>query len=269
MKLVVGSTQLSKVGFSADATDDALGVSPRPTGKQLRCSAAAPVRVMVADGATESYLAGHWARHLVQTGLGAVPEILDLAGVITTARETWTGELAAYESGRNDGGRPMQWYEERKAEQGSAATLAMVDIKPSRIRTFPALRRRPVGDARIEVVGDCLAVLVRENSPVAICPTDDVGAFGNMPDLVSSTGSSATTAVSESMDLYRGDLLLLMTDAVAVWVLDSLGRSPSPWRQLAELAGGDESAVQAGLAQARDAGDIRNDDLSVVAIAVR
>jgi hypothetical protein len=67
----------------------------------------------------------------------------------------------------------------------------------------------------------------------------------------------------------RGDSFYLMTDALACWFLRGVEREEDPCATLDELAGKEEPDPFGSLiAELRASGSIRNDDVTLLAVAV-
>lgn len=71
------------------------------------------LRVAIADGASESMLAGRWARLLARTACGYDPRALRHA--VRRAARSWPVELAEYLADR-----PLAWWQAEKLARGRA-----------------------------------------------------------------------------------------------------------------------------------------------------
>ena len=211
------------------------------------------LRFAVADGASESMLAGLWAALLVRTWCKArrrsLPQILELA------KGAWDVELAAYLEDRDRTERPIQWFEEPGLERGAFATLLGVAF---------STRSPSNGVWEATSVGDSCLFQVREGELLSAFPLKSSSEFDNTPKLVPSR-TEPPPAESERGDWRTGDTFFLATDAVAAWFLRSYERGGAPWDELAGLG-----AVQfPEWAAARRADrTMRNDDATVVRIVV-
>ncbi|HEX5273580.1 MAG TPA: protein phosphatase 2C domain-containing protein, partial [Gemmataceae bacterium] len=180
---------LPKRDHTAEECEDAWGAGPSAR------------RFAVADGASESAFAGLWARLLVDGFLSA-PRPRDLAGWLGEARRRWSDTVMGLE---------LPWYAEMKRAEGSFATLL-------------GLRLRPAGPGRparwrAVAVGDSCLVRVRADGRVRAFPLKRSCDFDNQPGLVRSRGEMPARARYAAGTLAPGDRLLLMTDALAQWVL--------------------------------------------------
>lgn len=217
------------------------------------------LRVAVADGATESLFSGQWARLLareyVAGKMGEPPALLEsLPGL----QRRWRADAET---------RELPWYAQEKLREGAFATLLGVRCAQS---------PRPgqgVGTWTALVVGDSCLFQVREGRLVCALPLEQAAAFGSRPFLVS-THEGHNSRVGDfvrraSGDLRPGDLLLLMTDALAQWFLSEHERGGTPW--LALPAWGSEAPherFQPFVDGLRASKVIRNDDVTLARLTV-
>lgn len=211
------------------------------------------LRFAVADGASESMLAGLWAGLLVRTWCKARRR--SLAQILDLAKAAWDVELAAYLEDRDRTDRPIQWFEEPGLERGAFATLLGVAF---------STRSQSSGEWEATALGDSCLFQVRGGELLSAFPLKSSSEFDNTPTLVPSR-AEAPPAEIERGDWRTGDTFWLTTDAVAAWFLRSYEGGGAPWDELATV-----DAVQfPGWAAARRADrTLRNDDATVVRIAV-
>lgn len=196
-----------------------------------------PLRLAVADGATESAFAGAWARHLVQAWISA--EALPPDGVVRGWQAAWEASRPARQQG-------LPWYAAAKAEQGAYAALLGAVVHAD-------------GTWEAWSVGDCALLLQRGGTWQATWPFDTPDAFTATPALLS-TRSEATWAEVETTGgtWLPGDVLILATDALAAHLL----AGPPP----ADLAAWTDEAFMRHTQAAWDAGSLRNDDLTLLVL---
>lgn len=250
-----------KAGNSSGQSDDAAWPPPAPYPRDLL---EPQVRLVLADGATESYLAGQWAQTLVAT-VGA-DKHAQVADAIDKARDRWTSIVSDYVAERAGSSRPLQWYEEPALERGAGATLLVVDM------------HCPVPGAghskwKAWAIGDSCVFLARKGRLARRFPVMASGDFGMRPTLVSSLKNDTRTLL-EHMRRAHGtclpdDTLLLMTDALAQWVLDRPHERRARvgaclrWREEAQ-----PEEFPAWIAELRAAGDVRNDDTTLMLVSI-
>jgi len=221
---------VSKSGHAPDECEDAIGGDPE-TG-----------RFAVADGASESYAAGEWARHLVS---GFVRE----GGTddwLTGSRNAWQDEV---------GGGVLSWYAEDKLARGAHATFLGLTIRTAADGfEWEAIA---VGDA-------CLFMIARDSRPVAFPVTHSSG-FTSAPALVTSRGAWPGWKI-ERGTMGSGDIILLATDALAQCLLASSEDGSFAAPTLLDLEEEDDFALWVALA--RDQGRLKNDDVAMGVVEI-
>jgi hypothetical protein len=231
---------LPREGYAPDEYEDASAGNP------------ADGRFAVADGASESSFAGPWARLLVEAFAAAPPRRGDEEGWLAPLRRRWADEV---------GRAPLPWYAEVKREQGAFATLLGLVLAPPR-------RGRP-GRWRAVAVGDSCLFRVRQDHLLRPFPVSRSADFGNQPDLI---GSRVPAGAGWRWARGRwgpGDRFFLMTDALAQCFLAAWEGGAKPWEGVAQPSGPDpELAFRCGVDVLRQVGALRNDDVTVISIAV-
>ncbi len=190
----------------------------------------------VADGASESMQSGPWAKILAKCYCRSrsVGARRSAGSMVTRAYGEWESWQADYLRRRQESGRPLQWYEEPGFRKGAFATLVGV-----------ALRSRDGGQVfalSAAALGDSCLFLVRDGNLAVRFPVESSREFGRSPICLSSK-PSANRGVLESFrfmpfqDLFTGDRLYLMTDALAAWFLGSWEEGFLPWATLDDACG--------------------------------
>jgi hypothetical protein len=251
---------VAKQGEVAASSEDAAGVCWQPVATRRLSgwawhrrgvtSRSSALRVVVADGASQSLLAKRWAWSLVA---GVQDVALDaLEERLAEVRTDWKGELDAYRTERAEQGQELAWFEEIKLAEGAAATLLIIEVDAKR------------DTAEIRAVGDSVAILVRDGRTRAAVPLDDPAAFTSYPALIR-TVADAPTLEAHHWALERGDRIVAATDAVAAWLLALAARGPLD-AVLDEC--GDEASFRALVDRARGEGELEDDDATIVTIEV-
>lgn len=225
---------------------------------------AASLLAAVADGASESLLAGRWARRLAATFGGAPRATRTRSGFVAAyavAAAAFEHEVAGYADERAARGVPVQWYEEPGLAKGAYATVLAVELlEPPR-----AQRER----WRAVAIGDSCLFQVRDEELRASFPMRDAAAFSNQPPLLGSRGAPDDTVARNvrlrSGDWQKGDAFYLATDALAAWFLAAAQAGGRPWEVLAGLDGAAYGPWVEGL---RDRGELHDDDTTLVRIEV-
>lgn len=226
------------------------------------------LRVVVADGASESMLAGRWARHLVGV-FGSSPASIGTEAGFTAAYQRatagWPAELARYKQERADRDSPLQWYEEPGIERGAYSTLLAAELCWG-----------PGGEDACwtaAAVGDSCLFVVRGGELRDAVPMGSSADFNNQPALLS-TGGTDAEVLSRHLNIRRGDLAAgdtcyLATDALSAWFLrmaETGEAKDEPWRPLRQLDDSDPDEFRELIGKLRGDGLIRDDDTTLVRV---
>jgi hypothetical protein len=218
------------------------------------------ISVAIADGASESLLAGHWARLLVGEFVKA-ESLLDgreFAAMAVKTATRWPGVYASYVDERQARGKPIAWYEEPGLKRGAYATLLVAHFAES-------------GKWSAAALGDSCLFHVRDDRLLAAFPLDTDADFGTQPCLLNSRNldeelvASRTTVITGSWE--REDVFFLCTDALAAWFLAERAAGGDPWTSLRDL-GTDAipDRFEDWVTGLRAAGRMRNDDVTLVRV---
>ncbi|MGX6744323.1 hypothetical protein ACM563_28345 [Streptomyces xantholiticus] len=261
-----------KQGSLETECEDAVFVLPsRPHDYMLR----EPLTAGVCDGATESVLAKDWARLLSRVAAEHAMEQSEfLAGgtafeeFASSAVAQWDPWLKQYTQARQVEGRPLKWYEHTKLAAGAYATLLTVRVDPDldqyRDTTEPGWRWRAAA------LGDSCLFHLRNDRLAQAFPVAAVEEFGTTPDLFGSRNHDVALLARRTRftegTCQPGDRLLLMTDALAAWLLAAQDQDDAV-RQVLEYAGPDDlDEFKNWLNGLRDSRQLRNDDVALVRI---
>src|SRR5262245_29036371 len=196
----VQAFQAPKEGNTPEQCEDAFGADP------------ARGRFAVADGASESFAAGEWARQLAD---GFVREEGPWNGWLKTARSAW---LAAFQ------GQKLSWFAETKLQEGAHAALLGLEIQSD-------------GTWQADSVGDASLFQVRADGLVQSFPMLRAADYSNRPELICSRTPDGEEELPLCLlgDWRTGDCIYLATDALALWFLTSHEKGGRPWRLLREI----------------------------------
>jgi hypothetical protein len=211
-------------------------------------------RFAVADGATEAFDARKWAERLAQHWVRRESTLTPdefrnwVAGEGRELHDSWNG-------------LSLSWYAETKARTGSFAAFVGVELD----------LRSDAPCWKAIALGDTCLLHRRGDVLVKSLPLARSESFNNAPILVASNSalheSSMKSVVIDSGNCESGDVLLLMSDAVASWYLQCLEND--------DLAAEDyfftrpDNEMIVFFDQERLAGRIRNDDLAIVRIEIK
>ena len=246
----------AKDGNRPDENEDAARYSiPEPPD----CSGR-PVRLVIADGATESAFSKRWANILVNRFVDARP--LDMANLSEETFSRWL-EPCQREWDRHVGCRNIPWHGRTKIKAGAMATFVGVHVRPAGGNGELVWQATAVGDS-------CLFI-IREGHLHTAFPVDDPGEFGNTPPLVCSNpsiGSGYEQFQQRGGCCRRGDLFILATDAVACWALTQHRQGADPWSAIAELLQDPLLYRERWIAERRADRTMRNDDATLLAVRI-
>lgn len=185
------SGTLPKIGNRAEENEDAVTVS------------ADGLRFAVADGATEGWESGPWARHLTAAFVGCPPTPSTFLDWLAEVRSTWIPQAAP---------GPIPWYVTIKQEEGSFATVVGLELRRT---SQPA-----DWEWKAIAVGDSCLFHIRSEELQTAFPLTSPAAFGSRPRLVPSSAATHCPEPGWLTGLAApGDLFLLATDAVAARLL--------------------------------------------------
>jgi hypothetical protein len=225
------------------------------------------LRVIVADGASESMLAGRWASHLVRV-FGTAPENLGTKdGFIAAyqrAADSWGAEVARYMLERADRNSPIQWYEEPGLARGAHSTLLVVEFNSE--SDGEGVRWTALA------LGDSCMFQVRGEDLWCAFPMKSSDDFSNQPPLLSSNGTDAEV-LSQHLNIQAGDLApedtcYMATDALSAWFLGTVESRDQPWRPLRMLDETAQGEFLELIETLRYDGKIRDDDTTLVRVDV-
>jgi hypothetical protein len=236
--------KLPKLGNSDTECEDAF--SCKPTRSFLK--------VALADGATESSFAKEWANILVEDlakfeGFSKKQFIRRLS----LLRSQWQSKVTK---------TTLPWYAEAKLEMGAFSTLLAlsVDFKTETYKAF--------------AIGDCCLYHVREHIVELAFPIQTSNDFSNRPFLLSTRKDDDNELKRQlketgSLKVQKGDLFLLMSDALAHWFAIEAEKNERPWEIL--LGFPDDSldgAFEDWLNDRRRLKEIKNDDTTIIVIEI-
>lgn len=227
-----------KAGNTDAQNEDAVVVAPK-----LR-------RAAVADGASEGWQSGPWAKVVATAYAKSPPQPTTFLDWLLATR----GLAPKTES--------KSWYAEEKQAVGAFATLAGVAFEEAK---DGGIKWRAVA------VGDSCLFQVRRAKLLARFPLETAAEFSNRPRLI----GTAADAADEDPRWFAGraelgDVFYLLTDAVAEWFLRTREANGRPWEELDQVTASSlpPPAFAFWIKSLRDAKAIRNDDCTALRIAL-
>jgi len=209
---------------------------------------------VIADGATEGWGSGLWAK-IVAIAFAAAGTWIEndgpsqeLLGRLKAGRAKW------------DLGSPLPpnytgSHFTKKCE-GAGTTLAAISIGDDL-------------ESKLIAVGDSCIVVLR-NEKVLLCfpvrSHEEIKAIGTGPNSVHTFYPARFRHTMETVTLMRGDVVLLMTDALSEFFLRMVKDGSPDWKDLLTIGSPDqfEKYVQ----DLRDSQKIENDDTSLLVIRI-
>jgi|GEM_PF-469811 len=241
-------------------------------------------RAAIADGASSAFMSREWAAVLTRSYVDT-PPAHDLAAVrrwVATTSQDWS--LAAHgtdSSAQVDHDGATRKLSDIRAEIDQKQNKDWWSAESERRGSFAAFVGIKVGQDEASgdvywdalAVGDSCLIQVRPHGSVFVLecafPIDSADAFGGNPELVATAGAEGAGLLpvirTASGNLRQGDVLLLMTDALAQWAItqDSLGHAP--WTLLLGLT---QPEIGPLALQERAKGAMVDDDVSLVRLAL-
>jgi hypothetical protein len=213
------------------------------------------LRFAIADGATEAYDSRRWARLLCRAWASSTSAGLAEADLLDGLRRLGV----RFRRSRSQDAVP--WYVEAKAEQGSFATFLGLELMP-----VSAVG----GTWQATAIGDCCLAEFTSGMFRGSFPLERPEEFGSHPQAVPSRAvlnqDLCASARRKSGTYGPGDAFALMTDAVAHWFLAHVALHPGKLSDFLQRLREDTTGLCDGLMDAREAGQLRNDDIGLLFI---
>ena len=199
---------IANVGNSVDENEDSILV---PSSSELEREPV--IKFAISDGATESSFSKEWSSLLVSCYKDMPFDIANLPLTINAISERWQLKTSAIE---------LPWYAQQKLENGAFATFLGITLNLEE-QTFESVS-----------IGDCTLFQVRNDELIRSFPITSIEDFGNTPSLFA-TNSKFQTDYEKSVKYLKGeairsgDLLILASDALAMWLFKRLSEGEKPW----------------------------------------
>lgn len=270
MRALISTLHAPKFGSGMDEYEDASAVDPAVRPDQLIKFGC--IYLAVADGASESMLSKNWAQVLASETIriakvapGVCQKRNDFAAAIRIASDRWDIWLDDYLTGREETLRPVRWYEKPGLDRGSHSTILVARIREP--------NDGAVGLWHACAIGDTCLFQVRGERLIDSFPAENSADFNSSPALVNSKNKDLEiwerNALFSSGSYEQGDQFFAGTDALAAWFLSAHEKGEKPWEILHHVSRkGNQEEFDAWVNQERQADRMRNDDVTVVHVAL-
>lgn len=239
---------LPKQGNTEEECEDSIFV--KTSLKQKR---KVGLRIAIADGATESSFAKEWSNLLTKSFEKLK---LPIKEIFLTKLPDLRGKLEILLEGKQ-----LPWYAEEKAANGAFSAFLGILINLE-AHNYEAL-----------AIGDCCLFHIRNEEVINQFPVKNSSEFGNNPYLISSKPNKNSDLdsylIEKKGNLNKGDILFLMSDAMAHWFMKNSEINEHPWNILLGLTDstkGKKHKFNSWLIEQRVTKEIRNDDVVLVII---
>jgi hypothetical protein len=248
LNLISQGFWLPKAGSSEEDYEDAIAIGPNA--------------VAIADGATESSFARAWARALTEgfacEPLSEQPDLTELMDRVGPLQQQWHAGIAWDR---------LPWFAEDKARNGAfAALLTLRFEEPLTATETEELPAERLWHAL--AIGDTCLFQIRDDALHLAFPLAESAAFDSTPLLLSSNPARNLQVWDQAQVLNGvfkpGDILLLMTDALAKWFLSEIESGAKPWQTLCTFTDQRELADLTMTLRAEH--KLKNDDTSLICI---
>ena len=245
-----------KIHKQAEAPDD---------NQDAYMAEANSTRFAVADGTTTSFFSKPWARLLVQhfcedeanRDLEGLQSAAEWDRWLSHIRQKWQQEVQA-QIGRTKGPQSIMLQNRFAEQQSAAATFVGLQLDYQRSR-WQALS-----------VGDSCLVHLRDGRLLQSLPLTNPDEFSNITEAISSGPGSHSQPTLHSGEFAAGDTFVLLTDAIARWLLTRHDNNGARWseavRRLTSLRNWDD--LQTFVQAERSSRALSNDDVTIVVVRI-
>ena len=217
-------------------------------------------RAALADGVSSAIFSGPWARLLTLAAVADPPPLNDgeaFQAWLTEKRAAWINTIDTSK---------LTWYQRPKMADGAMTTLLWIELLPAETNEEGRVIRYQLQSFAI---GDTCLVHVRGGQPLYWFPLDTPAEFGLNPAVIASVDRQVDHLLefkARSCDCVPGDLLVLATDAVALWAIEQReSKNEVDWSRYWDLS---DEGWQSEIFSLRDAKQMRFDDSTLMVLRV-
>ncbi|MGH7138527.1 MAG: hypothetical protein ACREHD_22490, partial [Pirellulales bacterium] len=217
-------------------------------------------RAAIADGVSSAIFSGPWAR-LLTLGVVAEPPPLE----DTAAFQAWLADKRTAWANGIDTNR-LTWYQRPKMVDGAMTTLLWLELLPTETNAEGLATRYQL---RTFAIGDTCLFHVRERELLYWFPLESSAGFGLNPAVVGSVDRQLDHQLefkAREQECLPGDLLVLATDAVALWAVERQESGDAvDWPRYWEYS---DDEWRGEIFSLRDAKQMRFDDSTLILVRV-
>jgi hypothetical protein len=215
-------------------------------------------RYAVADGATEAFDSGRWARRLVDSWVSS-----EITPDAPQSFREWV-EPIGRELQSSWEAMPLSWYAEEKARSGSFAAFVGLNLTTGE----GSLSWKAVS------LGDSCLFHLKNNHKCDSWPIADSTGFGPAPVLVPSSplllARTAELINVKAGNLEAGEMLLMATDAVSCWFLNCAEEQDVRQFVARSLFDTEHAGyLKSFFSEERGLGRLKDDDIAILAIRIK
>lgn len=216
--------------------------------------------IALSDGASNaSFESKLWADILVETFVHLPPRDMStlLEQWLVAPIKQWKEKVT---------GASLPWYVQGKALCGAYATLLglFFEWKQEANKSESDIS---IGKWYAVALGDSCLFYIHKDSLVLSYPIEKSADFGNTPPLISTFATDNQFVLNKlEKACYLGDFFLLVTDALAEWLLKEIENNQDSWQDLTKLT--KETDFIYLVENLRKKNLIKNDDTTLIIIQV-
>ncbi|HQU46703.1 MAG TPA: hypothetical protein PK867_28110 [Pirellulales bacterium] len=217
-------------------------------------------RAAIADGVSSTIFSGPWARLLALAAVAEPPPLEDSAAFQTWMAENRTAWINNIDTSK------LTWYQRPKMADGAMTTLLWLELLPDETNDEELATRYQL---QAYAIGDSCLFHVRDEATLYWFPLESSTEFGLNPAVVASVDRQLDHLLefkARSQECLPGDLLVLTTDAVALWAIERHESGEAvDWPRYWDLS---DEEWRAEIFALRDAKQMRFDDSTLVLLRV-
>ncbi|MHA1410022.1 MAG: hypothetical protein ACTSQY_06920 [Candidatus Odinarchaeia archaeon] len=256
MKIFSTSLSIPKRGNQANENEDFFFPWNKITEKKLAIFS-------IADGASEGLLSSKWSMLLTVSYSNFNKINFDLLDFLKFSIDCFPVVESKFIQSREKENKPLQWFEQNLLLKGSFSTFLGIRIYEN-----------STGECNLSThaIGDSFLFIIRNDEMILSFPSENLNYFGNRPDLISTKCSDVMLIANKmkflDFKILDGDIIYLMTDAVAHWFLKRTKEGKKPWRFFGLFSDFKSHDFRRYIEKIRELGYIKNDDVTISRLSI-